>query len=66
MDKKDIFSFFLDIRNKYDEAEMTLLFENYEITKLDVNRIYRYIDKYTKENAADIEDIVDEKSDIDE
>ena len=66
MDKKDIFSFFLDIRNKYDEAEMTLLFENYEITKLDVNRIYRYIDKYTKENAADIEDVVDEKSDIDE
>jgi hypothetical protein len=66
MDKKDIFSFFLDIRNKYDETEMTLLFENYEITKLDVNRIYRYIDKYTKENAADIEDIVDEKSDIDE
>jgi len=66
MDKKDIFSFFLDIRNKYDEAEMTLLFENYEITKLDVNRIYRYIDKYTKENAADIEDIVDEKSDVDE
>ena len=66
MDKKDIFSFFLDIRNKYDEAEMTLLFENYEITKLDVNRIYRYIDKYTKENAADIEDVVDEKSDVDE
>ena len=66
MDKKDIFSFFLDIRNKYDEAEMTLLFENYEITKLDVNRIYRYIDKYTKENAVDIEDVVDEKSDVDE
>ena len=66
MDKKDIFSFFLDIRNKYDEVEMTLLFENYEITKLDVNRIYRYIDKYTKENAADIEDVVDEKSDVDE
>ena len=33
MDKKDIFSFFLDIRNKYDEAEMTLLFENYEIRR---------------------------------
>jgi len=66
MDKKDLFSFFLDIRNKYDEAEMALLFENYEITKLDINRIYRYIDKYTKENVPDIEDIVDEKSDVDE
>ena len=45
---------------------MALLFENYEITKLDINRIYRYIEKYTKENVADTDDIVDDKSDIDE
>ena len=66
MDKRDLFSFFMDVKNKYDESEMALLFENYEITKLDINRIYRYIEKYTKENVADTDDIVDDKSDIDE
>jgi ATPase family associated with various cellular activities (AAA) len=49
MDKKDLFSFFLDLRNKHDDNEILLLFENYEITKLDINRIYRYIEKYTKD-----------------
>ena len=53
MDKKDLFSFFLELKNKYDDNQLLLLFENYEISKLDINRIYRYIDKYTKENAAD-------------
>ena len=66
MDKRDLFSFFMDIKDKYDDAEMALLFEIYEITKLDINRIYRYIDKYTKENVADVEDNVEEKSDTDE
>jgi hypothetical protein len=33
---------------------MLVILENYEITKLDINRIYRYLDKYTKENALDI------------
>jgi hypothetical protein len=28
------------------------LFENYDICKLDINRIYRYLEKYTKENAT--------------
>ena len=62
MDKKDLFAFFLDIKNKYDpdSSEMNLLFENYEISKLDINRIYRYLEKYTKENADDIDVSVDE------
>jgi DNA polymerase III delta prime subunit len=60
MDKKDMFAFFLDIRNKYPagDNEILSLFENYEISKLDINRIYRYLDKYTKEDAEGIEDIV--------
>ena len=53
MDKKDLFSFFLELKNRYDDNQLLLLFENYEITKLDINRIYRYLDKYTKENASD-------------
>ena len=60
MDKKDMYAFFLDIKNKYPvgDTEILQLFENYEITKLDINRIYRYLDKYTKEDAEDTEDIV--------
>jgi len=62
MDKKDLFAFFLDIKNKYDpdSSEMNLLFENYDISKLDINRIYRYLEKYTKENADDVDLSVDE------
>ena len=65
MDKKDLFSFFLELKNKYDDTQLLLLFENYEITKLDINRIYRYLDKYTKENAADENEIeIDDDSSI--
>lgn len=56
MDQKDIFSFFLDLKNKYDDNQMIGLFENYEITKLDINRIYRYLEKYTKEDAGEDQD----------
>jgi uncharacterized protein with von Willebrand factor type A (vWA) domain len=61
MDQKDIFSFFLDLKNKYDDSQMIGLFENYEITKLDINRIYRYLEKYTKEDAQEDLD-TDDKS----
>ena len=61
MDKKDIFSFFSEIRNKYDDTSMALLFENYEINKLDINRIYRYLDKYTKADCADEAEIITEE-----
>ena len=51
MDKKDVLGLFLDIRNKYSQEEDVYnLFENYDIGKLDINRIYRYIDRYTQLN----------------
>ena len=58
MDKKDLFSFFLDLKNKQDDisCEIMEIFDNCDITKLDINRIYRYIDKYIKEDAIGIED----------
>jgi SpoVK/Ycf46/Vps4 family AAA+-type ATPase len=66
MDKKDVFSFFLDLKNKYEDNEISGLFENYEITKLDINRIYRYLEKYTKVDPEECEDnVVDADSDID-
>jgi len=56
MDKKDLFCFFYELKNKYDETQLGNLFENYEITKLDINRVYRYLEKYIKENAPDTVD----------
>jgi DNA polymerase III delta prime subunit len=52
MDKKDLFGFFMEIKNNNDDNEIAHLLENYEINKLDIHRIYRYIEKYIKENAA--------------
>ena len=51
MDKKDLYGYFNEI-NEYDINEKINLFSSYEISKLDINRIYRYIDKYIKENAT--------------
>jgi len=54
MDTKDMFSFFLFLKNTYvNDADILALFENYEITKLDINRIYRYLDKYTNPGVDD-------------
>jgi DNA polymerase III delta prime subunit len=52
LDKKDLFGFFIDLKNNSDDNEVGKLLENYEICKLDINRIYRYIEKYIKENAT--------------
>ena len=43
MDIKDMFSLWVDLKNKYSIEEIVELFdnENYEINKLDINRIYR-------------------------
>ena len=56
MDKKDLYGFFVELKTKCDDTQIQSLLENYEIGKLDINRIYRYLDKYTTENAPDTED----------
>jgi DNA polymerase III delta prime subunit len=72
MDQKDLFYFFFYIKEKFQENEIYNLFENYEISKLDINRIFRFIDKYTNENAIGItdnfpiEDIIEESEIIDD
>ena len=48
MDKKDLLSFFNELRIKHGENDILQLFENYEINKLDIVRIYKYIDKHGK------------------
>ena len=46
MDVKDMFSFFINLRQNHDLDYIIELFnnENYEINKLDLNRIYKFID----------------------
>jgi len=63
MDKNDMFAFFLLLKSKYNnDSEIFALFENVDISKLDINRIYRYLEKYTTENTSEIE----EKDEIDD
>jgi len=68
MDQKDLYTFFLNLKEKYQENYIYSLFENYEINKLDINRFFRFLDKYTLENAIGISDknIIEEESIDDE
>jgi len=59
-DKKDLLSFFQEIRlffnkdlqnNTESMSIIEKMFENYNITKLDIKRIYRYLDKNVKKDA---------------
>lgn len=52
MDKKDMFLFFRSLsRDEHDECRVTLS-DNYDITKLDINRIDRYLDKHLADISA--------------
>jgi hypothetical protein len=53
LDKKDMFSFFIKLKSLHSEEELCDKLETYEITKLDISRIYRYIDKYTNDKGDD-------------
>ena len=66
MDKKDVVAFFQELRlffegdfcnNQELMNEIEELFEDYNINKLDIKRMYRYLDKNIKK---DIEDDIDE------
>ena len=46
-----MFSLFLELRNNNTEEEIHQKFETYDINKLDINRVYRYIDKYINSDA---------------
>ena len=55
MDKKDTISFFKYLRNKYTIENIQDILELYEINNLEINRIYRYIDKNNKNNNSSTE-----------
>lgn len=49
LDIKDMFEFFISLKKNNTEEECYNLLQSYEITKLDINRINRYIDRYNQE-----------------
>ena len=61
MDKNDLLSFFNNIKNNnYTDNDFNTIFENYDISKLDISRITRYIsffnDNFDTENDNSDED----------
>jgi hypothetical protein len=70
MDKKDLISFFQELRLYYGKdfyqqpEKMGIvegLLENYNISKLDIKRMYRYLDKNVKKETENIEEYSDEE-----
>jgi len=53
MDQKDLFAFFLNLRENKTEEDIYDIFENYEISKLDIKRMYRYLDKHCSADVID-------------
>ena len=69
MEKKDLISFFQELRFLYGKefynnnevlGNVEKMFENYDINKLDIKRMYRYLDKNVKKDT-----ILGEEKDID-
>ena len=45
LDKNDMLTLFLELREKHTPDFIYNMFDTYDINKLDINRLYRYIDK---------------------
>ena len=66
MDKKDLIAFFQEMRIFYGKDffnnlellnTVEKIFENYNISKLDIKRMYRYLDKNVKKDTVSIDEI---------
>ena len=74
MDKKDVIAFFQELRLQYGGGEFMQnpinvnqienMFENYNISKLDIKRMYRYLDKNVKKDTGIIMDEDDDDVEI--
>ena len=69
LDKKDLISLFQEIRLYYDKDninnveilnKLEIFFQDYGINKLDIKRLYRYLDKNVKKDA-EIDAEIDEE-----
>ena len=67
MDKNDMLGYFNELKNSdIDDDNLYDLFENYDISKLDISRIYRYLDYLTlsDEELYDYNSIVNVNQEI--
>jgi len=53
MDIKDVFTFFIQLKINNTEEELFNILEPYEINKLDIRRVYKYLDNYANSNTED-------------
>lgn len=74
MDRKDVIAFFQELRLQFGSGtdtdfmqnspeisgQIEEFFEDYDITKLDVKRMYRYLDKNVKKDAVMVTELDDE------
>ena len=66
MDKKDVVAFFHELQMKNTMAapenvvDLDDIFEGYDISKLDVKRMYRFLEKNAKKDTAVEEEFVSE------
>jgi hypothetical protein len=60
MDKKDLFSFFSSFFVNQTEQSIQSMIEDYEITKLDIQRMQRYLNNSTIPNESIIDIDVEE------
>jgi hypothetical protein len=65
MDKCDLFAFFISIKEKLSEQEIVNCLENCEITKLDINRIYKFIDKYINKYISNKKEVDIDEGELD-
>jgi len=74
MDRKDLVAFFQELRLCYGEnfyndsekmVEIEKIFENYDINKLDIKRMYRYLDKNVKKDIVNEDENIDDNEDDD-
>jgi hypothetical protein len=68
MDKKDLLSFFTELKRKYEDFNDVIpLLENYEISKLNIQRMYRFLENNIKDDkAVDLDDEGVNGDDLDE
>jgi hypothetical protein len=73
MDRKDLVAFFQELRLCYGEnfyndsekmVEIEKIFENYDINKLDIKRMYRYLDKNVKKDAVNEDENLEDDEEL--
>ena len=62
MDKKDVYGFFIDLKLSKTNEEILQILEGLEISKLDIDRIYRFLDFFSQEESQLVSDCINDSS----